>query len=256
MLEANVQRALGLIKPGDVVLDIGGWACPFNRADYVLDAGPYDTRGYYRTFGGAPSQGGATEHFSRETWIQRDICEHTPFPFADKSIDWVICSHTLEDIRDPLWVCQEMMRIGRRGYIEVPSRATESSRGASHPRIAGLTHHRWLIDIDMAGQDISFLMKPHLIHAHWRFSLSAGYARSLSDAGRVQWLWWEDRFTCHEVTIHGEENWAAELERFVASVRPYAAWRLALASLWSSVRGLGARVSGRLRRSREVEERA
>jgi hypothetical protein len=39
------------LQPSDVVLDIGGWAHPFNRANYVIDAAPYETRGYYnRTF--------------------------------------------------------------------------------------------------------------------------------------------------------------------------------------------------------------
>src|SRR5262245_49885274 len=115
------------IGPNDVVLDIGGWARPFNRANYVIAAAAGGTRG----FSGAamPAQGGSREYFTRDTWIQRDICSHTPFPFTDKQIDFVICSHTLEDIRDPLFVCAEMIRIAKRGYIEVPSRLVESSRG-------------------------------------------------------------------------------------------------------------------------------
>ena len=42
MYPPNDRKILGLLKPTDVVLDIGGWACPFNRADYVLDAEPYE----------------------------------------------------------------------------------------------------------------------------------------------------------------------------------------------------------------------
>src|SRR5689334_18962407 len=57
MFEPNVQRVLQLISADDVVLDIGGWASPFNRANYVMDAFPYETRGFYRTFGGPASQG-------------------------------------------------------------------------------------------------------------------------------------------------------------------------------------------------------
>ena len=113
MYRLNVNRILAMLKPTDVVLDIGGWACPFNRANYVMDAGPFATRGYYRTVGLPGSQGGDREHFTEGTWIQRDICSKEPYPFADKSLDFVICSHTLEDIRDPLWVCREMVRIGK-----------------------------------------------------------------------------------------------------------------------------------------------
>lgn len=103
MLESNEQKVLSLIHPGEIVLDIGGWGRPFNRANWVIDAEPFDTRGYYGP--SRPAQGGEREYFTQDTWIRRDICEKTPFPFKDKEIDFVICSHTLEDIRDPLWVC-------------------------------------------------------------------------------------------------------------------------------------------------------
>ena len=51
MLEPNVQKLLSELQPTDQVLDVGGWACPFNRAQWILDAQPFETRGFYRTFG-------------------------------------------------------------------------------------------------------------------------------------------------------------------------------------------------------------
>lgn len=224
MYEPNVRAILARLRPHDVVLDVGGWACPFNRANFVVDAEPYDTRGYYATLGMPPFQGGASEHFTRETWIRRDICGPEPLPFADKAIDFAICSHTLEDVRDPLAVCRELVRVAKAGYIEVPSREAESSRGWERPRIAGLSHHRWLIDIE--GSRITFLMKYHLVHAHWRFSLPYSFLRRLPESRRVQWLFWEDSFEFAERTIHGSDSQAAELERFVRASRPYPAWAL------------------------------
>ena len=147
MHEPNVQRLLQIIQPGWKVLDIGGWACPFNRATHVMDAERFETRGYYAKIGKPAFQGPAQEHFTAATWIQRDICGREPYPFKDKELDFVTCSHTLEDIRDPLWVCSEMVRISRRGYVEIPSRLWETCRGTEHPRLAGLSHHRWLIEI-------------------------------------------------------------------------------------------------------------
>lgn len=213
MYEPNVQGILSSLSPGDLVLDIGGWACPFNRANYVLDIEPYETRGFYRTFGGLAFQGGNREYFTKETWIRRDFCDRKPFPFTDKQFDFVICSHTLEDIRDPIWVCSEMMRVAKRGYIEVPSRIVESCRGWEHPREAGLSHHRWLVTID--GNSVEFLMKYHLIHTHWRYSLPPSYLRTLSPEQRVQWLFWENSFTCSERIIQGTAGLIAELEAFV-----------------------------------------
>src|SRR5579872_3647114 len=122
MLPRHAELILNRLMPTDLVLDVGAWACPFNRAQWILDSEPYETRGFYRTFGGTPYQGGEKEWFTEQTWVRRDICDHTPWPFANKQFEFVICSHTLEDIRDPLWVCSELIRVGKRGYIEVPSR--------------------------------------------------------------------------------------------------------------------------------------
>jgi hypothetical protein len=207
-----------------VVLDIGGWACPFNRANFILDVEPFETRGFYRTFGAPPSQGGDREYFTKDTWLQRDLCDRTPFPFLDKEIDFVVCSHTLEDIRDPLWVCSEMIRIAKSGYIEVPSRIAESCRGWEYPREAGLSHHRWLVTIK--NNSIDFLMKYHLIHTHWRFSLPVSYLKTLPEESKVQWMFWEESFAYTERLTHGTAAQIDELEGFIESVRPYPHWLL------------------------------
>jgi len=246
----NDQKIFGLLKPTDIVLDIGGWACPYNRANYVLDAEPYETRGYYKTVGLPGSQGGDREHFTRDTWFRRDICEKQPFPFPDKMFDFVICSHTLEDIRDPLWVCAEIARIGKRGYVEIPSRLAESSRGWESARTAGLTHHRWLIDVDSAASHIRLLHKHHMIHANRRFAFPQSFLRRLSDEQRVSWLFWEGTFTVSETTLHGSDAIANELEGYVRNSYRYPEWRLVADHAVAQVRAFAPRVSGRLTRGR------
>ena len=241
MYEANETRIMADLRPDDLVLDIGGWARPFNRANYVLDAEPYETRGYYGT-----PQGGEREHFSTDTWFRRDICDRTPFPFGDKEIDFVICSHTLEDVRDPLWVCSEMVRVGKRGYLEVPSRIVESCRGVE-PGQVGWSHHRWLIDIE--NDAVTFLLKYHMIHSHWRFSFPKRLLRRLSELRKVQWLFWDGGFRFRERTIHGVEHIADELERFVNTVRPYPRPLLSMDAGWRRARGVLQRVTDKIRRA-------
>lgn len=249
MLGRNAEKIMSMLGPDDLVLDIGAWGYPFNRANWAMDCEPYGTRGYYnREFfrdRPLPPQGGPVEYFTEQTWIERDICGREPFPFADKELDFVICSHTLEDIRDPLWVCSEMVRIAKRGYLEVPSRLKESCRG-DHPGIVGLSHHRWLIDID--GDSVTFWMKPHLIHSHWRYSLPVRVCRSLTEEQQVQWLFWEDSFRFHERIIHGNENQFAELRRFVDQHSPYSPAMRTLAAAQESSRTLMMRVGRKLRK--------
>ena len=236
MFELNVSKIVDRLTPESLVLDVGGWACPFNRAQWVLDSEPYETRGYYRTFGGKAYQGGDKEWFSRETWVQRDICEHKPWPFADKQFDFVICSHTLEDLRDPLWVCSELIRVAKHGYIEVPSREWETCRGVEHPRLAGLSHHRWLIDIE--ANSIRFLQKYHLIHSEWRYSFSKSHLSRLPQEKAVQWLWWDDDFQFEEITIHGLDNQKAELFNYVQQTQPYSVTSLYLSDCLQTIRSL------------------
>jgi SAM-dependent methyltransferase len=223
--EPNVSALLARLRPDDLVLDIGGWACPFNRAQWVIDAEPYETRGFYRNFGRQASQGGEKEWFSAATWVRLDICGREPFPFPDKHFDFVICSHTLEDVRDPLAVCEEIVRVGKRGYIEVPSRAFESTRGIEQSNLAGLSHHRWLIEI--GERRIDFYPKYGLIN-DWRYSLSPSYRNRLLGEKAVQWLWWDGDFEFREVAIHGIDEVAAELARYVRKTYPHPAWKLAL----------------------------
>ena len=117
-----------------------------------------------------------------------------------------------------------MIRIAKRGYIEVPSRIAESCRGWEHPLEGGLSHHRWLITIDE--NSIDFLMKYHLIHTHWRFSLPVSYLKALPPKKLVQWLFWGDSFTFAERMARDAASQVAELEGFVQSVHPYPRWRV------------------------------
>ena len=107
MLEESRERILDLLGEDDLVLDVGAWAHPFARADWVLDLQPYETRGLY----GYDQGEKGNERFTEASWVVRDICDHEPWPFDDDQFDFIICSHTLEDIRDPVWVCQEIQRV-------------------------------------------------------------------------------------------------------------------------------------------------
>ena len=87
-----------------------------------------------------------------------DINKSSAFAgFADKQFDFVTCTHTLEDVRDPGVAIREMQRIGKSGFVSVPNRHTELSnlrkykpfgkpwaRGGYH---VGFAHHRWVFHV-------------------------------------------------------------------------------------------------------------
>lgn len=57
--------------------------------------------------------------------------------------DFAICSHVLEDIASPQFVCEMLCRIAKGGFIAVPSKNTELSKGINGPYL-GYVHHRWI----------------------------------------------------------------------------------------------------------------
>jgi hypothetical protein len=190
MLAASAKRILDTLDDDDVVLDVGGAMKPFNRADWIMDALPYGQRGQLG------SVGGDNERFNADTWVLRDFCDRQPWPFRDKEIDFVICSHTLEDVRDPIWMCSEFNRVAKAGYIEVPSRLEEQTYGFQGPW-TGWSHHRWLIDADQAVGRIEFVHKSAVVErADSHFPTE--FRDTLSEEERVQTFWWTGSFEFRE----------------------------------------------------------
>jgi hypothetical protein len=199
------------LQQHDRVLDVGGWYQPWVRADAVVDVLPYATRGIGGAIGTGP------ERFDESTWYVQDVCS-TPLPFTDKSFDFVTCSHTLEDVRDPVFLCSELVRVAARGYVEVPSRLIESVRGLEGRHYAGHYHHRWLIEI--ADGCVVFRVKPHAVHEDRRYHLPRRILRSLPEADHVQWLFWEESFAYAEAIQVSHLNTRKELATFVDRIAP------------------------------------
>ena len=208
MIASSVERITNEVADDALVLDVGGWGKPFVRADVVIDQMPYETRGLYGFDGTGP------ERFDAASWVQRDMCDHEPWPFPDRQFDFAICSQTLEDLRDPVWVCSELIRVAKAGYIEVPSRLEEQSFGVQGPWV-GWGHHHWLVDVTPAS--IEFVFKHHVMHGNPGAHFPAEFVTHLSDDERVQQLWWSDSFEYHERTFVDAPGLDGYLESYVAT---------------------------------------
>jgi len=110
-------------------------------------------------------------------------------------------------------VCSELVRVAKAGYVEIPSRLWEQSRGLERD-IVGLSHHRWLIEVQ--GDHVRFLPKYHALHGHSARSFPASFLKTISPTDQFTWLFWQGAFTFEEVSIHGLESIREELSRFAA----------------------------------------
>jgi SAM-dependent methyltransferase len=198
VLPSATERILATVPDDALVLDVGGWAGPFNRADWVLDLMPYETRGAMGSYGPEP------ERFSPDTWVVRDICDREPWPFADDQFDFSLCVTTLEDIRDPIWVCSELSRVSKAGYVEVPTIEAElifNVEGSG--TFLGHEHHRWFCDVEDGG--LVFVHKPHSIHHDWTLRVLPRWRAKMSLEDHLLGLFWEGALPARERPLIGAD---------------------------------------------------
>ena len=102
------------IKPTDKVLEIGPGATPHKRSNAFLELNYIDSKDRVSQRGG-----GTTEpKFGNKPLYFYDGIN---FPFKNNEFDYIICSHVVEHVPDPIHFMSEIFRVGGgRGYIEYP----------------------------------------------------------------------------------------------------------------------------------------
>jgi len=108
-----------LIRPSDLVLEIGVGIHPLKRSDILLDKFVSTTL-IHRT------SKEEIKEFHGKPFILGDGRD---LPFRDKSIDMVVCRHVIEHVDDVVGFVQELQRIGKKGYLEWPSIFCELVKG-------------------------------------------------------------------------------------------------------------------------------
>lgn len=83
--------------------------------------------------------------------IQMDLCDANDWPKLFSVVeqqglfDYAICTHTLEDLYNPITVLKNLPNIAKAGIVTTPSARTELSNPESTSWL-GYMHHRWIFD--------------------------------------------------------------------------------------------------------------
>jgi hypothetical protein len=136
------------------VLDVGGALYPWAR----------DVVSHYLDINDPKEVCGPEFHCSQflsSTFIEGDICRQETWDRMQKfdPFDFVICSQTLEDIRDPTVALRNLSKIAKQGFITVPVKYRELSfveirsveiqnEWQLKSPYRGYFHHRWIFTID------------------------------------------------------------------------------------------------------------
>ncbi|MGM4912869.1 class I SAM-dependent methyltransferase [Rhizobium sp. 768_B6_N1_8] len=113
------------IAETDLVLDVGSGGYPFKRANHLADKFPEET-----THRVEPMV------LDGRTFFEVDI---EKLPFEDGAYDFVFCSHVMEHLDNPGRAMRELSRVGKRGYLEVPTRLSDVMFNFTRLQ----NHHRW-----------------------------------------------------------------------------------------------------------------
>lgn len=93
------------ISNSDLVLDVGSGSNPHPAADVLLEKYVDPAHRYDPLVADRPT-------------VIADACR---MPFRDKAFDFVIAFHVLEHMDNPAGFLNELQRVGKAGYIEVPN---------------------------------------------------------------------------------------------------------------------------------------
>ena len=137
-----------IVEPSQNIADLGSGHNPFRHAQLCVDK--YDSDDIQR--------GG--QNLAKPT--QKDMknvdLNIYPYPFEDKAFDFVLCSHVLEHLENPVRACNEMSRIAHSGYIELPAFSSDIFMRPND------LIHRWLCLYDQHEGTIYFLNREFFIN--------------------------------------------------------------------------------------------
>lgn len=202
---AVLEEAAAMESRKLLVLDVGGIK-PLTFATSILSMKSWQSRG---NDGYTPEESIASAlRCTEENWHSADICD-MPWGWSDNHFDIVWCVDLLNTLRDPIGVVREMVRIGKAGYIRVPSKNFEGLYDVESDSYAGYGMSRWFVEcMNTVNND-----KPYLL-----FTYKHPYANDadiyVPDANGEKYLniWWTGTLDALELHVTDSEGHKALLK--------------------------------------------
>ena len=107
-------------------------------------------------------------------------------PFKDKEFDYVVCAHVIEHVNDPIFFKKEIERIGKSGYIELPTRLNDNMVFGLDEEIFG---HKWWFEFDDDNKKLVFSKKINAIEQFVSVGSIFNLTEIFDDSFIIQTYW-------------------------------------------------------------------
>jgi len=107
-------------------------------------------------------------------------------PFKDKEFDYVVCAHVIEHVNDPIFFKREIERIGKSGYIELPTRLNDNMVFGCDEEIFG---HKWWFEFDDDDKKLVFSKKINAIEQFVSVGSIFNLTEIFDDSFIIQTYW-------------------------------------------------------------------
>ena len=134
-------------------------------------------------------------------------------PFKDREFDYVVCAHVIEHVNDPIFFKKEIERIGKSGYIELPTRLNDNMVFGCDEEIFG---HKWWFEFDDDDKKLVFSKKINAIEQFVSVGSIFDLTEIFDDSFIIQTYWNE--------SIEMEKKDAYQLQKkisFLSLVKKY-----------------------------------
>ena len=130
------------------------------------------------------------ENFSKQGLVYTKIEPNKKLPFKDKEFDYIILSHVLEHVPNLLEFKDELVRIGKSGYIELPTKLYDNVVFGSDEPILG---HKWWFEFDDDNKVLKYTKKVAAIEKFMSVGTSWKFQEYFEDSFLLQ-FYWKDNF--------------------------------------------------------------
>ena len=134
------------------------------------------------------------ESFAKLNLDYTKIERNKKLPFKDKEFDYVILSHVLEHVPNLIEFKEELTRIGKSGYIELPTKFYDNVVFGSDEPILG---HKWWFEFDDDKKILKYTKKIAAIEKFMSVGTSWKFQEYFEDSFILQ-FYWKDNFHMEE----------------------------------------------------------